>query len=71
MAEKRLYRKKCESLVEAEETAAHFCRGNIDTPGPGEAWAEEVDRDFFVFIRLAGTSEFDALAAADGYERIE
>ena len=71
MSTKRLYRKPCDSLFEAEEIAANIAAtGNIDAPGPGKAWAGESDGAFFAYVELAGNAAFDALAATEGWERV-
>lgn len=71
MAATSRYRKACNSLFEAKEIAAEFARqGNIDKPGPAEAWADEEDGTPYAYVELAANDAFAALAATDGWERV-
>lgn len=71
MAAKSRYRKAYDSLFEAKAIAEEFKRGgNIDLPGPTDAWAEEDGDIAYVYVELAGNAGTDALAESAGWERV-
>jgi hypothetical protein len=68
---KHLYRKGFQHQVEADGTANGFAAvGNIDKPGPTNAWVEEENGTFYVYVELEGKMDPDEVLAATGYERV-
>lgn len=68
---KHTYRKGYRHHFEAEGSAQNFAlMGNIDKPGPTNAWVKEEGGTFYVYIELEGEMDPEELFAATDFERV-
>ena len=68
---RHVYRKGYQHQFEAEGSADGFAMmGNIDKPGPTNAWVQEEDGTFYVYVELEGEMDPEEVLAATGFDRI-